>query len=471
MTAQRFDLVVLGGGSGGLAVAHRAARHGARVALIEGGALGGTCVNRGCVPKKVFFNAAQLAHAINDAAGYGFDLARPSFDWPRFVEKREAYIARLNEIYWGNLLKDGVTLIRGWGRLTGEHRIHVERTELEPGESPHLEVEGEHIVIATGGRPLLPSIEGADFGITTDGFFDITQQPKRVAIVGAGYTAVEISGVLRGLGVHVELFVRGDRPLRSFDRDLGERLTNSMSEEGIVVHTHALVQSVVDSGGGKTLVTVQAGVTPEARSAGGSSEHGPFDTIIWAIGRLPHLSELGLGSAGLSVSSSGYLETNAFEETTTDKIYALGDVTGKRELTPVAIAAGRRLADRLFGGQPGARLDYENIPSVIFSHPLIGTVGMSEEQARAVHGEGVKSYTSSFVDMYHSMTERRPRTFMKLVVVGDEEKIVGIHVIGRSADEMIQGFAVALRMGATKADFDDTVAIHPTAAEELVTMR
>lgn len=449
MSPTHFDFLVLGGGSGGMAAARRAAKHGARVALIEGGKLGGTCVNRGCVPKKMFWNAAQVADAMRDAESYGFDEVTPEFRWAKFKEARDRAILRLNGIYERNLGIDGVTLITGWARLLGGHRVQV-------GEQIYT---CEHLLLATGGRPRLPEIEGASLGLTSDEFFELEALPERVAVVGGGYIAVELAGVLRGLGAEVTLIVRGKRPLRAFETMVADALLEEMGEHGINVVT-GFVPSKLEKGENGLCLFGETG----------HCEAG-FGTLIWAIGRDPNVEGLGIEEQGVELDERGYIASGKWEETSAERVYALGDVTGKVELTPVAIFAGRKLSDRLFGGEEEAHLDYRNVPTVIFSHPPIGTVGLTEDAARDEFGDAVKCYTTRFVDLYYSLARRRVRTVMKVVCVGVQEKIVGIHVLGRSADELIQGFAVALVMGATKADLDRTVAIHPTAAEELVTLK
>jgi glutathione reductase (NADPH) len=443
-----YDLIVLGGGSGGIAAARRAAQHGARVALIEPGRLGGTCVNQGCVPKKIMWHAAQLAHAVEDAAGYGFDLERRGHDWPRLKAAREAYIARLNEIYRRNLEQDGVELLRGHGRLLGAGAV----------EAAGRRIEAPHILIATGGQPERPALPGAELGTDSDGFFAFERCPRRVAVVGSGYIAVELAGMLQALGAAVTLVVRGARLLRPFDAMLGEALLEALRAQGIDVRLDTRVAA---------LAADAAGLRAQLSDGGELTvEH-----LIWAIGRVPTTRGLGLDTAGVQCDARGHVLTDAWQNSSAAGIYAVGDVTGRAALTPVAIAAGRRLADRLFGGQPDRRLDYEQIPTVVFSHPPIGTLGLSEEAARAQYGDAVKVYTSRFNALYYGVLEYKTPSRMKLVTIGPEEKIVGLHVIGPGADELLQGFAVAIRMGATKRDFDDTVAIHPTSAEELVTMR
>lgn len=449
MSTHKWDCLVVGGGSGGLAAARRAAQYGARVALVEERDLGGTCVNRGCVPKKMLWNAAQVAEAQRDALSYGFAAVEPQLDWERFRQAREGRLERLREIYAGHLEKAGITVLRGFGSLEAAGQVRV-------GSVIH---EAAHIVLAPGGAPVVPELPGASWGISSDGFFELREQPRRVAIVGAGYIAVELAGLFASLGSEVTLFVRRDGVLRRFDAFLRERLESALEQSGVELVREFPVQRVEKE---------QAGL----RLVGPEGTHGKsFDTLIWATGRAPRTSGLNLEAAGVQTDERGYIQVDEFEQTTVPGVYALGDVTGKIELTPVAIAAGRKWADRVFGGQAGALLDYQDVPTVIFSHPPIGTVGLSEEEARQRWGEAVRTYQTDFVDTYYSFAHRRQRTGMKLVCVGEEERVVGIHLIGRGADEILQGFAVALRMGATKADFDRTVAIHPTAAEELVTLR
>lgn len=453
---ENFDYIVIGGGSGGLASARRAAKHGAKVALVESGRLGGTCVNVGCVPKKVMWNAASVAEALHDAADYGFAVPEeaPAFDWLGMKAKRDAYVKRLNGIYARNLDADSVTHVQGWGKLAGGHDVQVETAEGE------RRLSAPHILVATGGKPRLPEVVGAELGITSDGFFELERLPEHVAVVGSGYIAVELAGIFRALGSDVTLLIRRERLLGSFDCLLRDTLMEEMLRSGIRVETGVEVERLTREDGKLTVI-----------GTSGQTLAG-FDELIWAIGRDPNTRGIGLEAAGVHVEDDGVVPVDDFQNTSLAGVYAVGDVTGKWELTPVAIAAGRRLADRLFGGQPEARLEYESIATVVFSHPPIATVGMTEEQAHELYGQsGVRCYTTHFTNMYHAVTERKSATAMKLVTVGAKEKVAGVHVIGLGADEMIQGFAVALRMGATKADFDRTVAVHPTAAEELVTLR
>lgn len=449
--AIEYDLAVIGGGSGGLACARRAAQYGARVVLVEAGRLGGTCVNVGCVPKKVMWNAAHIAEALVDAPDYGFRVTLDGFDWATLKAGRDAYVARLNDIYERNLANSKVELVRGYARLTSPRSIQVGDRVLE----------ARHIVIATGGRPMVPEVPGSELGITSDDFFELTAQPRRVVIVGSGYVAVELGGVFAALGSSVTLVIRGETVLKHFDTMLGTACMKAMREAGVEFVTNSWPRALESAPGNALELVLSDG-----------RRLSPADCVLWAIGRSPAVEDLGLEAAGVRLDPYGFIETDLYQATNVEGIYAIGDVTGRAQLTPVAIAAGRRLSDRLFGNQPGRHLDYENIPTVIFSHPPIGTVGLTEAAARARFGDDeVTVYTSGFVPMYYSVTKRKVRCEMKLVTAGAEQRVVGVHVIGDGADEMLQGFAVAVRMGATKKDFDDTVAIHPTVAEELVTMR
>ena len=444
-----FDLISVGGGSGGLACAQRAAEYGAKVAVIEAHRLGGTCVNVGCVPKKVMWNAASVALSIGDAGDYGFDVKVGDNDWPLLKRKRDAYVLRLNGIYERNLEAKGVAYVRGAARFLDAHTLEVGGRRMS----------AQHIVIATGGKPAVPKLPGAELGITSDGFFELEARPRRVAVIGSGYIACELSSAFRELGSEVEQFIRKDHLLTNFDAMLGKSLLREVRAQGIVVHQRVVAAAVRAESGRKTLVA------QDGRNFSG------FDCLLWAIGREANVAGLDLGKAGVALDDNDYVITDAFQNSSTPRVYAIGDVSGRAALTPVAIAAGRRLSDRLFGGDPKRHLEYSMIPSVVFTHPPIGTVGASEAEARAQFGDSVKVYVADFTPMYHALTARKTHTDMKLVCAGAEQRIVGCHIIGAGADEMLQGFAVAIRMGATKADFDDTVAIHPTSAEELVTMR
>ena len=445
----QYDLIVIGGGSGGLAHAQRAAEYGARVAVVEKGRLGGTCVNVGCVPKKVMWYAASHAHEFHHLADYGFDVEVRGHDWGGLKQRRDAYIARLNGIYGRNLDKRNVVHMPGHARFTGPNTVEV-------GGQTYT---ADRFVIATGGYPLIPDLPGAELGITSDDFFELESRPARVALAGSGYIAVELAGVFNALGSDTTILVRKDGVLRDRDEMLRSELQAAMAKSGIRLETGVVPESVARTGDGLVL------------RASDGREFGGFDVLVWAIGRGANSDSLNLAAAGVETDEEGFIPVDDYQQTNVGHVFAIGDVTGREALTPVAIAAGRRLADRLYGGMEGRHLDYAMIPTVIFSHPAIGTVGLTEAEAREKFGDSVRVYESGFTGMYYALGEDKQRSSMKLVVVGDDERVVGCHIIGEGADEMLQGFAVAIRMGATKKDFDDTVAIHPTSAEELVTMR
>ncbi len=447
--SENFDLIVIGGGSGGLAHAQRAAEYGAKAAVIESASLGGTCVNVGCVPKKIMWYAAGHMHHAKLAEDYGFDIAVAGHDWAALKQRRDAYVKRLNGIYETNLDKRGVTLIRGYGRIVNRHTVRV-------GEQEYA---ADGLVIATGGRPIVPRIHGAEFGITSDGFFELNDCPKRVALIGSGYIAVEFAGMFSALGSETAILVRKDGVLRNFDSLMRDELQQSLARENIQLETGVIPHEIKKSDDGLCL------------HAEDGRKFGRYDCIVWAVGRAPNTGDLNAEGALLELDGYGFIPVDDYQQTNVENIFALGDVTGKDALTPVAIAAGRRLADRLYGGMTDRRLEYRSIPSVVFSHPPIGTVGLTEAEARKEYGNDVKIYTSRFTPMMYALGGDKVPSAMKLVTVGSDEKVVGCHVIGDGADELMQGFAVAVRMGATKKDFDDTVAIHPTSAEELVTMR
>lgn len=448
--AKHYDLIAIGAGSGGLSVAERAAKYGAKCAVIESGKLGGTCVNVGCVPKKIMWFGAHMAQALEDAAGFGFTLGKVDFSWPALKKARDGYVNNINTWYHSYLADSNIDEIVG-------HASFIDAKTLEVGDKKYT---ADHIVIAPGGAPMVPDTEGAELGITSDGFFELEDLPERIAVVGSGYIAVELAGMLNALGADVTMLLRKQHLLREFDAMLRETLMEQMLEEGIDILSRTRVQKIAKENDGSLCIVCENGQKLEG-----------FDKLIWAIGRYPLTAKLGLDKAGLTTNAQGFIETDKFQQTSVAGLYAIGDVTGRAPLTPVAIAAGRRLADRLYGGKQNRHLRYENIATVVFSHPPIGTVGLTEDQAREEHGEAVKVYQTRFTPMLHAISGREQKTAMKLVTVGAQEKVIGCHVIGEGADEMLQGFAVAIRMGAYKKDLDDTVAIHPTSAEELVTMR
>ncbi|XP_069026509.1 glutathione reductase, mitochondrial isoform X1 [Embiotoca jacksoni] len=462
----RFDFLVIGGGSGGLAGARRAAELGAATAVIESHKLGGTCVNVGCVPKKVMWNAAVHAEYLHDHSDYGFDAGNVRFSWEALKAKRDAYVSHLNRIYRNNLDKAKIQTIQGHARFTSD-------------PEPTVEVNGKkytapHILISTGGHPSVLSeaeVPGASLGITSDGFFELETLPKRTVVVGAGYIAVEMAGILATLGSKTSLVIRQTGVLRNFDAFISANCTKELQHSGIDLWKNSQVKSVskTETGLEVTLVTKD----PEKKNDGEKiSTIQEVDCLLWAIGRQPNTLGLNIGEMGVDTDERGHIVVDEFQNTSRSGLYAVGDVCGKALLTPVAIAAGRKLAHRLFEGKKDSKLDYSSIPTVVFSHPPIGTVGLTEDEAIKSRGkENVKVYKTSFTPMYHAVTSRKTQCIMKLVCVGKEETVVGLHMQGLGCDEMLQGFAVAIKMGATKADFDKTVAIHPTSSEEFVTMR
>lgn len=445
-----YDLIVLGGGSGGLAAAFRAAQHGQRVAMLEPGELGGTCVNVGCVPKKAMWLAADLAGRIGMAASMGFDVpVRPALDWKELVVHRQAYIANIHASYLKRLNENNVVRVPRRGHLVDAHTVEC---------SDGVRISAAHVLIATGAHPQRPDIPGAELGAVSDDFFNLCSAPERVAIVGGGYIAVELAGLLQALGSKVTLLVRGSRLLERFDAELTAQLAENLRHQGVQVHFDYRLRELRRDG--------------DAVVAYGHD--GPheavFDQLFFATGRRGNSAGLGLEALGIVIGDKGEVEVDEWQTTAVPSVHAVGDIAGKVGLTPVAIAAARKLMDRLFGGQPQAKMDYENVASVVFSHPALGAVGLSEEEAREKHGD-VRVYRSNFRPMLQALSDGTQRSLFKLVCVGEDERVVGVHLLGESADEILQGFALAVKMGVTKAQFDDTVAIHPTSAEEVVLMR
>lgn len=448
MTEERYDLAVLGGGSGGLAAAQRAARHGARVAVFEPWFLGGTCVNVGCVPKKAMWLAAEAAGQVALARDLGFDVDLHGFDWAGYIDRREAYIARARDSYRKKLDALGIRLIPAAARLETGQRVISDAGDIV----------ADHRLIATGARPQRLHIPGFDLGGVSDDFFELKALPKRVAIVGSGYIAVEMAGLMHGLGAHVTVLMRGTCLLGHFDPDIGLSLTEAMRERGIDVRCGVLVGSLEKrESDGVIRVLCQNGEAIEG-----------FDWLLWALGRTPNTDDLGLAELGVTLNPDGHIDVDAYQSTNVPGIYAVGDVGTQAALTPVAIAAGRRLADRLFGGEPDAMLDLRYVPTVAFSHPPVASCGLSEPQARHQHGDAVRVFTTRFRPMREALAGCDEAVFIKLVCVGEDERIVGLHLLGPGVDEMLQGFAVAIRIGATRRDFNRTIAIHPTSSEEAV---
>lgn len=447
-----FDLICLGGGSGGIACANKAASLGAKVAVIENQKLGGTCVNLGCVPKKIMWSAADLLHrAHHDMPAYSINAQNVRANWESLVKKRQAYIKNLNALYAKKLETNKVTLIRGFGSFVDKNTISVNGKRYT----------AKHIVIATGSKPLMPDVTGAELGLSSDDFFAFTSLPKHVAVVGSGYIGVELACLLNNFAVKVSLIVRGERVLRHFDECLGYELMDLMRQQGIDIHCHHKGSAIIKQGEKLEIHCVDD--TPIIC----------VDEVIWAIGRSPNTHGINCEAINLNLDKQGYIVTDELQNANIKNIYALGDVSGRIQLTPVAIAAGRRLAIRLFGDDPNAHLDYNLVPTVIFTHPPVASIGLSTHEAQEKFGkENIKLYQTKFNPMYYAFNDADSKipTVMKLITEGPDEKIVGCHMLGQNVDEILQGFSVAIKMGATKKDFDNTVAIHPTSAEELVTL-
>ncbi len=471
--SKHYDLISIGAGSGGLSIAERAAAYGAKVAVIENKELGGTCVNVGCVPKKVMWYAAGVAHGLQDAQDYGFNVdlegdfngeRSGKLNWEKLVAKRENYIGGILDWYDGYLGDAGVEVIEGAAKFLDNKTIDVDGEQYT----------ADNIVIASGGRPIIPTdIEGAELGIDSDGFFQELDevQPQKVVVVGGGYIALELAMLMDGLGSDVSVLHQAWPVLEGFDSTIQDALSQQMKDDGLKRYHDEIISKVVDQGVGPN------GLKQVTIKFEDGTSITDVDSLIWAIGRRPNTDNIGLENTDVELNKNGTVIVDDYEKTNVDGIYAIGDIIGKAPLTPVAIAAGRRLGDRLYGGKPERKMSYKDIATVMFTHPPIGTIGMSEEKAREKFpgaegsADGIKVYKTDFVPMYHTMTRHKVKTHMKLIVQGENEKIIGCHVIGLGADEMLQGFAVAIRMGATKADFDDTIAIHPVSAEELVTMK
>ncbi|ELA08715.1 glutathione reductase [Moraxella macacae 0408225] len=455
--AQHFDYIAIGGGSGGIASVNRAAQYGKKCAIIEAKHIGGTCVNVGCVPKKITWYGAQIAEALNKyAADYGFDITLNKFDYATLVKSRNAYIEHVHKVYDRGFEKNNVTVINGFAKFIDKNRVEV---TLQNGDIQT--VTADKIVLAMGGRPTRPNIDGQQFGIDSDQLFDLTKLPNRVAVVGGGYIGVEISGVFNGLGVKTHLILRGEKPLKEFDADIVDTLVGVMKTDGIQLHPCTEINKVTKNADDSLTLNFNNGETLDV------------DCLVWAVGRNPATDNIGLEQVGVALNANGFVKVDKFQNTSVDNIYAIGDIIENGvALTPVAVASGRRLSERLFNNKPNEHLDYNLIPTVMFSHPPIGMIGLTEDQAIKQFGvDNIKVYNSSFTPMYGGVTQHRQPCRMKLICQGDNEKIVGLHGVGFGVDEMIQGFAVAIKMGATKADFDNTVAIHPTGSEEFVTLR
>ncbi|RQS56694.1 glutathione-disulfide reductase [Burkholderia sp. Bp8986] len=442
-----YDLFVIGAGSGGVRLARMAASYGARVGIAEQEQIGGTCVLRGCIPKKLLVYASHYPHELEDAKGFGWTFGAGTLDWSALIAAKDREINRLSDIYIDLLRQSGVAMHAGRATLVDAHTVAIgERT-----------IRARHIAIATGSRPALPHRPGIEHAITSREALSLPACPKRIAVVGGGYIAVEFAGIFNGFGSQVDLFYRGEKILRGFDDDVRQFLTDEMTKQGVAIHARAVVESIARADDGTLSVQV------------GDAQHGPYDAVLYATGRVPNVEGLGLERAGVMLDARGAIAVDAYSATSVPSIHALGDVTSRPQLTPVATRDGALLARTLFGGARVAA-DHDYVPSAVFSQPEVATVGLTEADARRVHGE-VDIYRTSFKALRHTLSGRNERTLMKLVVARDSQRVIGAHMVGRDAGEIIQGIAIAIRAGATKAQFDDTIGIHPTAAEEFVTMR
>ncbi len=447
MPTYDYDLFVIGGGSGGVRAARIAGNHGARVAIAEADRYGGTCVIRGCIPKKFFAYASSFSDLFEDAAAYGWTLDGARFDWNTLITNKDERIARLESIY-GRLLENaGCEVMHGRARLIDPHTVEIGETRVTAGR----------ILVATGGRPVVPDAPGSEHAIVSDDAFELDPLPERIAVIGGGYIAVEFAGIFHGLGREVTLIHRGARVLRGFDEDIRESLTHHLAHAGMRLRLENTVSYIEKQPSGSL------------RLALSDDEPIEVDAVLCAIGRTPNTRGLGLEEAGVELSDSGAVVVDAYSQTSVPHIYAVGDCTDRVNLTPVAIREGHGFADTVFGGLDRP-VDHEAVPSAVFSHPPVGSVGLSEDEARH-RGFEVDVYKSSFRPLFHSMTGRQTKALMKLVVEAKSDRVLGAHMVGDDAPEIIQGVAIAVKMGATKADFDATTAVHPTSAEEFVLMR
>jgi glutathione reductase (NADPH) len=442
-----FDLVVIGAGSGGVRAARVAAELGARVAIVEEGKLGGTCVNAGCIPKKLLVHASELAYARIDARGFGYGKATPSFDWRALVAAKDREIARLNGVYLKLLQDAGVQVMRGSARLEGPHAVQVGERRLN----------GKYLLLAVGGQASVPEIPGRELGFTSDAAFHLPALSERVLVVGGGYIAVEFAGIFRGLGVDVQMVHRGEQILAGFDHDLREHLARELKKQGIAIRCNALLKSIAAGETGLRVELSDAAVLET-------------DAVMFAVGRVPRTRGLGLEEAGIALAADGAVLVDDYGRSSLPHVFAVGDCKGGLTLTPVAIADGQAAAHTMFGAGPCCPADPDKVPTAVFSQPPLATVGLTEEEARGCYDE-VEVYRSAFTPLKHRLTGRATQSLVKLVVDKPTQRVVGVHMVGEGAPEIMQGFAVALQCGATKAQLDATIGIHPTAAEELVTLR
>ncbi|MGH8766167.1 MAG: glutathione-disulfide reductase [Burkholderiales bacterium] len=444
--AYDFDLFTIGGGSGGVRASRVSATLGARVAIAESGRFGGTCVNVGCIPKKLFSYAAHFRDEVEDAAAFGWTVAEPSFDWQRLLANKDREIDRLNGVYERALVNAGATILRGRAVVLGPHAVSLDGKRYT----------AQHILVATGSWPHKPAIPGAELAITSNEAFHLEKLPGRVLVVGGGYIAVEFASIFNGLGVKTTLAYRGAQLLRGFDAELGTRLAEEMARKGVAVTLNCSPASLA-----KQATSIQVEFNDNTRQS--------YDLVLFATGRKPNTADLGLEASDIKLAADGAIVVDEYSKSSVASIHAIGDVTNRLNLTPVATSEGMALAKTLFGGTP-TPVDHECVPTAVFSNPNIGTVGLSEEKARARYGK-VDIYKTAFRALKHTMGSNEERIFMKLIVDAASQRVVGAHMLGPDAGEVIQGIAIAVKLGATKAQFDATIGIHPTAAEEFVTMR
>ena len=441
-----YDLFVIGAGSGGVRAARMSASHGAKVAIAEEYRVGGTCVIRGCVPKKLFVYASHFAEEFEDAAGFGWEVGQSSFDWSKLIANKDTEIDRLNKIYMRNLEASGVEILNGRAVFKDAHTVLLDGREIT----------ANYILIAVGATPFMPQIEGIEHAISSNEAFYLKDFPSDIKIVGGGYIAVEFAGIFNGLGANVTLVHRGEEILRGFDGDIRTHVQEEMIKKGIDVQTQNDVTSIKKVGKGFE-VSFKNGTRRET------------SCVMYATGRVPYIQGLGLDTVGVELGSKGEIKVDAYSQTSVDNIYAVGDVTNRSQLTPIAIREGAAFAETVFNNTPLA-VDHSNIPTAVFSQPPVGTVGMTEEESRD-NKYDIDIYKSVFRPMKHTLSGRDEKTLMKLVVDRKTDKVLGLHIVGPDSGEMIQAFGIAVKMGATKSQFDATVAVHPTAAEELVTMK
>lgn len=446
MSDYDYDLITIGGGSGGVRASRFAAqRHGKKVAVVENMRIGGTCVMRGCVPKKLLVYASHFAHDFEDSEGFGWQLGDNTHDWPALIKKKDAELDRLEEIYHRLLREAGVDEITGTGKVTGEHSVEVDGKTYT----------AEHILVATGGWPHLPDIPGIEHAITSNEALDLPKLPKHVVIVGGGYIAVEFAGIFHALGAEVHIIIRADNILRGFDHTVRDALRVELENQGIKVHSECVVKSIEKTDDGYSLRLDQI-------------EMMETNLVMYATGRKPNTANMGLEDVGVELDKNGAIVVDEYSKTSVDSIYAIGDVTDRVQLTPVALAEGMAFVRTIYDDKPTS-MSYENIPSAVFSTPPIGSVGLTEQDARRDHD--IEVYQSTFKPMKHTLSGRDERSVMKLIVDKRTDKILGAHMMGVDAPEIVQGIGIAVKAGATKSDFDATIGIHPTAAEEFVTMR